>query len=75
LRFLFGIRNGLALVFEAEQVAGLAEDNRQFEFQHVPDDTMIDFGIAVDEDVAEGDDPPIFTDLRGCFRIGPGYLG
>ena len=59
-----------ALLFGAEQVAGLAEDDRQFEFQHVPDYTMVDFGIAVDENVAEGDDPLVFADLRGGRWIG-----
>jgi len=56
----------------AEQAAGLAQDDRQFEFQNVPNYTVVDFGVAVDENVAEGDDPPIFADLRGHGGIGPG---
>src|ERR1017187_3022013 len=64
-----------ALLFGAEQVAGLAEDDRQFEFQHVPNDTMIDFGIAVDENVPEGNDPLVVADLRGPCWIVSGKLG
>ena len=35
------------------------------------DYTVIDLGVAVDENVAEGDDPLIFADLRGGCWIDP----
>ncbi len=64
-----------ALPFGAEQGASLTKYDWQFQFQHVPDDTMVDFGIAVDEDVPEGDDALIFADLRGRRWVDSGSLG
>jgi len=55
----------ILLVVVDEQVAGLAKDRWKFELQNVPNDSMIDFGVAVDENVPEGDDPPICEATAG----------
>jgi hypothetical protein len=63
---IFKLRVGDTLLVLAKVVTCDPQvGNGQFEFQHIPNDTMIYFRIAVDENVAEGDNALIFADLRG----------
>jgi len=52
----------------------LAEQSRQLRLENAPDHSVVDFGIAMDENIAEGDDAPVLADPRRGFRVRPGQL-
>jgi hypothetical protein len=43
----------------------LTENDWQLAFQNAPDDAIIDFGVAMDKNVPERNNPLVFADLRG----------
>ena len=47
---------------------------RQLAFQYSPDQTMVDFGVSVDQDVPEGNDAAMFADSSDCVGIDSGKL-
>lgn len=46
----------------------------QLAFQYSPHQAMVDFGITVNQDIAERDDAAMFADRRGRVGIYPGQL-
>ena len=56
----------------AQQRFDLAAQHRQLGFDHGPDQPVVHVRVAVDEDVAERDDPTLLADARGKFFIPPG---
>jgi len=58
----------LALAF-SEEFLGLAEESGHFPLQDVPHDPMINLGVTVNQEVAEGHNSFVFSNSSAGGRI------